>query len=275
MTTSDKSSVSRLSTLTLWLGIGSIFLCGLPLPLVIIVGIIAIVLEPGREARVRAITGMLVSAACLTPVFMQAPALHRPFIILFAVWLVWCLNRLLMKRWRQFLAVAVIPPAAVAAFLVFALFYTYLERTTDAQLFNADADVHEATFAYHSDRSFTGDGYSIVEYKLPQAIRERFLACDEKLLTEFPQHGSNRNGWSTSYWKRGPFDAAQQKFIGFALGISEPEVSDVRAKVLDALSKPTTFYAFFYKKNDDRVSDIDFFVVDLENNRVYMINSNT
>ena len=47
------------------------------------------------------------------------------------------------------------------------------------------------------------------------------------------------------------------------------------AAIQTSLNRPGAFYAFFVNDHGDHLSDIDFFIVDLEQGRIYLINHNT
>lgn len=56
--------------------------------------------------------------------------------------------------------------------------------------------------------------------------------------------------------------------------ITKPVGSHLEA-IQRALASEGAYYAFFYYRAVDHISDIDFFLVDLVNNRLYLVNHNT
>jgi hypothetical protein len=54
-----------------------------------------------------------------------------------------------------------------------------------------------------------------------------------------------------------------------------PELASHLEAIRRVLDSEGSYYALFYYRATDRVSDIDFFLVDLANNRLYIVKHNT
>jgi hypothetical protein len=141
-------------------------------------------------------------------------------------------------------------------------------------VFDTNVSLGTPIYEYESGRALNGDGYSISVYELPTAIRQRFQAADQRLLTQFPQTTRSRANWGVNHWAEGPFDPQYNTYLDFALSEydvgREPSLAHRYQEMRAALARGRTYYAFF-----DYLKNIDFFVVDLEEGRLYMINHNT
>lgn len=193
---------------------------------------------------------------------------------------IWMLFTAIKKRWKLLGKQVGIPIiafgllAGVSSIVNAGAYDRYLEG-----LFDTEVDLGPPIFAYDSERAFNGDGYSISVYELPSGIRARFEGADEKLLSEYPKHPSYRNHWSFERWRRSPFDDQFKGYLDFALsnydaGNASGLNSHFEA-IRSALKKEGSFYAFFYNRPAGNLGDVDFFIVDLMDGRLYIINHNT
>ena len=126
------------------------------------------------------------------------------------------------------------------------------------------------------DRDVTG----VFEvYDLSDAIRSRFMAVDARLLEHYPKRPDYRDDWQTEHWKEAPMAAAFEKYLSFALSgydvRSQEGLSDHFAAVRAALQRAGTYFAYFKYDHGDNPGNIDLFIVDLEEDLVYIINHNT
>ena len=153
-------------------------------------------------------------------------------------------------------------------------------------LFDAEVELGNPIYEFQTRRDFNGDGYTFVVYDLPSTIRSRFEACDSELLSKFPKQPDFRRKWKTEHWRQGPLESRFQEPLDFALTryYGEPE-SGLTAQfevIRQALSTQGVYYGFCYHTHEKdpndpkpRTGDIDFFVVDLNGNRLFWINHNT
>jgi hypothetical protein len=183
----------------------------------------------------------------------------------------------LKRRQKSHLRDAALPAAiAIGIYLLSFPFYYIEDRVSNHATFGAFATLSEPIFGHYSERTFQGDGYSITVYPLPAAIRRRFEKPDQKFLETFPKLPSYRSHWDTEHWRRGPVDPRFKAYLDFALTPSfEPFAPDQFSAIRAALQRPTTYYSFFKYDHGDSPGNIDLFIVDLENARVYIINFNT
>jgi hypothetical protein len=181
------------------------------------------------------------------------------------------------KQWPRLRKLVLIPLLGFGLFLgANAAVRHFSYREYLANLFDTKVALGKPVFAYDSERSFNGDGYSITIYELPEPIRQRFSSADERLLSEFPKRPGYRKHWQSESWRRTPFDERFGPQLSMAL--NDPRAGDLKpqyTQIRETLSKEGSYYAFFYKQFDDRVADVDFFIIDLPGNRLYIINHNT
>ena len=102
-------------------------------------------------------------------------------------------------------------------------------------------------------------------------VRTRFESSDSKLLSEFPKRPHYRDHWSVVRWKEAPFNPDYEGYLDFALYAASGHESDIK----EALSRKGTYYAFFHSDHGSSPGNIDFFIVDLVEDRLYVINVNT
>ena len=184
------------------------------------------------------------------------------------------------KRWRKFGILAAVPVVAygllviTTGFIDRAAYKSYL-----SDIYGTTVDYDEPIFEYSSDRSFQGDGYSIEVYELPDSIRKRFESADFDFLNRFPKRPSYRDDWETQTWREAPFDSSFDAYLSFALSSYDAGnasgLSGHFADIRSALMSERTFYSFFKYDHGDHPGNIDMFIVDLEQGRVYEINHNT
>lgn len=193
---------------------------------------------------------------------------------------IWIIHSLWKKRWRRAIFQAAIPIVFFAILAgVSVLCESKIKSDYLVGLFDTEVKLAEPLFQYDSERAFNGDGYSIEVYELPEAIRKRFESVDERLLAEFPKHPSYRNHWKFEPWREAPLEEKFQDHLNFALsGFDSDHEAEIAAhynSIRKALHRRGTYYAFFYNSPSKHIGDIDFFVVDLVEGRLYIINCNT
>lgn len=181
------------------------------------------------------------------------------------------------KNWKRVVFLLALP---IGIFIVLCIFTLMIsEKASYASLFNVYTRLGKPLYEYDSPRAFNGDGYSFRAYELPTDIRNSFKAPDQKLLTEFPKQPFSSNGWSVQPWKEAPLTPSFNQYIEFALSNyderNESSLSPYFKAIREALSSKGTFYSFFSRGNEQCPQDIDLFIVDLKNNRLYIINHNT
>ena len=190
------------------------------------------------------------------------------------------IRAIIRKQWHK-LRKIVITTAVVAltAKVGMTLLHKAVGREYSAGVYDVSIDVDDPIFEYDSERSIHGDGYSISVYALPDSIRERFEAADDRLTSQFPKLPSYRNKWKVIRWQKTPLDPSHQNYLAFAGSTYDAERSDGLPAHLgamrDALSREGSFYAFLKFDHGSSPGNIDFFVVDLKGGKLYEINHNT
>jgi len=175
-----------------------------------------------------------------------------------------------------------IPLVAYGLFSAVVGFVAYHQHATyHHSIFGAKFDLGDPLFEYHSQRHFNGDGYSIEVYALPDAVRKRFEHPDAALLSELPMRPLERDRWATKTWRAAPVDPQFAGYVSFALALYNDQQNDSALvghfdAVRAALAGRSAYYSFFYYDHSDgHPGDIDFFLVDLANGRLYIIDHNT
>ena len=205
-----------------------------------------------------------------------------PFVLL-AAYLVW-----MVRAWRRgrkglFWSQTAVAAAAVAA-LGFLMDLTpashaYWDRRQTEALTGIPFPFGKRVYRYDSERAFNGDGYSILVVELTPEVARYFHSPPAGFFANYPHKPDVRSRWQAVHWRTGPARADEQKFIDFALGENAPNEQPLLDKAFASarrsLAKPTACYAYCYLQNGKNVSDIDFFLIDPEERRLYIINSNT
>ncbi len=193
---------------------------------------------------------------------------------------IWLIRTAIQKRWKRLIFQIIIPVMAYAILMVVTSLANKHQYNRDLQdCFDTKVNLKNPLYEYNSERGFNGDGYSISVYELPASIRERFESADERLMKTFPVRPDYREHWNSEHWHKSPFDPQFAKYLEFALARyladDSSQIVAYHEAIQKALDHPGCYYSFFYNNHDEDVGDIDFFVVDLINNRLYMINHNT
>lgn len=146
----------------------------------------------------------------------------------------------------------------------------YLRNTYDV-----DVDLGQPLYQYDFERAFNGDGYSMTVYNLPNEIKTRFESADERLLKDFPKLPGYRDRWTAKRWRASPVDNESKPYLSFALMGGDSSAETHQAALRSALSGDSAYYAYFHYDHSDNPGNVDFFVVDLKNDLLYVINLNT
>jgi hypothetical protein len=193
---------------------------------------------------------------------------------------IWFVVSVCRKRWRLALAQITIPVLLVMVLgMVASMVESRRYEAYLADVFGAPVELATPLFAYESPREFNGDGYSIEVYPLPRSLRTFFVQRDRNHLSNFPKLPDYRDGWTSQSWREGPLEKGFRRHLEFAVSsVDSAKVSGLEAQftaIRTCLSRPNAFYACFVNDRGDHIGDIDFFVVDLEQERIYLINHNT
>jgi len=193
---------------------------------------------------------------------------------------IWVIYSMFKKKWKRVGFQIAIPVGVYACLAgVSALSSSKAHAEYLVGLYDVEVELGPAIFEYDSDRSFNGDGYSFAVYELPTNIRKRFESADDRLLMEYPKHPNYRDHWQFERWREAPFDEKFKEYLDFALSRYDSghasELTKHFGAIRSALQRKGTFYAFFYNRPSGYLGDVDFFIVDLSEGRLYSINHNT
>jgi hypothetical protein len=192
---------------------------------------------------------------------------------------IWVIYSMFKRRWRRVGLQLAIPGVILLALAGAGAVWYSLQEDRLTSLFDCEVKLSPALFKYASERHFNGDGYSIRVYDLPATVRARFDSADQRLLTKYPKSSNIGDRWQTEHWQKTPFEGDFDDGLQLVLSNYDakeaPELSSHLEAIREALDKGGSYYAFFYYRAIDRISDIDFFLVDLANNRLYIVNHNT
>ncbi len=196
-------------------------------------------------------------------------------------YLIWMIVTAFRRKWRKLAKQVYMPLLIVAALYLVSFPASLLENLVrDSRRFDAWAFFISARDSHETERSFTGDGFSISVFELPDSIRERFENSDDELRTEYPKRPWYRSDWEEiGHWRNGPIAPSSRDYVDFALDGEE----ELTKKLRKSIGGERCFYAYIANVttwedefgNYRRPSDIDFFVVDLDEGLVWFINSNT
>jgi hypothetical protein len=192
---------------------------------------------------------------------------------------IWLFRLVYAKRWKR--AGILVSVATVALLVLIGMAALDRERKRSSYLsglFATKVTLPPPIFEYDPPRTWLGDGFSLTIYALPESVRQRFLAADQRLLTSHPQPGIN-SGLIIRTWTTEPLDDESGKAMEFLLSFPEAHLADLMQQhvttIRERIGNPKTYYAYFMEKSDEYITNVDWFIVDLEADRLYFINGNT
>lgn len=197
-------------------------------------------------------------------------------LLAFIPYAIWVIYSAFERRWQR---VGIQLAILCAVVMGLAGAWYFLKEDRLVSLFDCALILGPALFKYASDRHFNGDGYSIWVYDLPATVRARFESADQRLLTKYPKSSHIVGRWRTEHWRKTPFEGDFEDGLQLVLSSYDakeaPEISSHLEAIRQTLDAEGSYYALFYYRAIDRISDIEFFLVDLVNNRLYIVNHNT
>lgn len=196
-----------------------------------------------------------------------------------ASYLIWMGVTAWNRRWRkliyQFLAAIGIMGGLYGGAV---LWWRWQSAREEAAFFEGLAGVPghfpDSLFAYTPPRDFNGDGYSVEVFPLPAEIRARFEHFDAAKMAGFPKRPEYRAHWQRVDWQATPLKPEDKQYLDFVLPGAE-EAKEQCARIRELLGKPGSFYGYFYFSHEGWLGDVDFFIVDREGGRLYLLNLNT
>ncbi len=194
----------------------------------------------------------------------------------YGIWLVWTRRK---RRLRWFIAGPLLGYAILYGLT--ALGNSHLRLLHRRECFGAWEDPGKPIHLYASERSFQGDGYSFAVYPLPGVIRQRFTKADDSFLLSHPKLPDYRRDWTAEHWREGPVDPRFRAQVDMALydpanqRKEDPALASYQESMRKALARKGAYHAFFHYTRGGTLMNVDFFVVDLVEDRLYIINLNT
>ncbi len=176
------------------------------------------------------------------------------------------------RRGRRWAALGI----AIVITLVFAR--PIFERQFTYAITGVPFTLGQPEYVYETERSFNGDGYTILAYKLPSYTGG---ALGVRGLPFGPRKRWFRHEWDVVPWARAPVRSEDSPYVKFGFQSEMiPEAEHVAAMALEALKSNSTFYAYLHKSSVFRegnlwVQNVDFYIIDLDNGRFFVVNHNT
>lgn len=116
-----------------------------------------------------------------------------------------------------------------------------------------------------------GEGYTLEIYELSESTVNSFIDRTSKILPDKKEKAT----WKKYDWQKTPVDSSYNEILIMSLNYSggnkklETELSEIK-KVLE---KPEVYYSFYYSPNKDNPQDAQFFVLDVQTGKLYVIES--
>ena len=133
----------------------------------------------------------------------------------------------------------------------------------------------EPLYDWDSGRSFHGDGSSITIYKIDEDIVQYFQNPDSTFFTHYPTEGI-RKGWKITEWTPNPITPEHEYAFDFITYIDNSSDYD-----LDQMLKSEGNYysfkcnVFTYEGEEERIGDVDFFIISPKHKVLILLNENT
>ncbi|TGK82090.1 hypothetical protein EHQ24_12520 [Leptospira noumeaensis] len=164
----------------------------------------------------------------------------------------------------------------------FGLFFSFEPKDFTNDLTGLKFNTKEV-FAYHSERAWNGDGYSIQIFEISEETAQYFLTPKKDFFNEFPLLPEYQNHWTKVNWKKTPIQKNELLYLKFALDGSYNIEATINRKteipsklVTSILNESNNYYAYFYNSHGDGwVGDIDLFIISPKRKMLIMINHNT
>ncbi len=133
----------------------------------------------------------------------------------------------------------------------------------------------KSIYISESVRAFNGDGYSIWIYEIDNSTASYFKNPNDAFFSKHPRT-ELRSHWESEFWKKTPFDQAEQMFLDFAYS----SLDDLEFELDDILNEEGNYYGYEYFMHDFNdstayVGDIDFYVICPKRKIIVIINHNT
>jgi hypothetical protein len=131
-------------------------------------------------------------------------------------------------------------------------------------------------WSYESGRSFHGDGVSYEEYLLRDEESIKIIKAKIVNNNLLPQKTISRMHWKEQTWIKGDKNSiCSNDYYKFV--INELAKDTVITNDLDvSLISEDTYFSYFYNESPKTyIRDVDFFIIDFKNKKLYIFNKNT
>jgi len=195
-------------------------------------------------------------------------------------WEVWCLAK--KRRWigsmvvSSALVLVVVFPGIVWGILPGSSIY--LDRVQTRQLVGHSFLLGTPGLSYHTERSFTGDGYSIEVYSISGRAASKLVSPTSDFFKSFPVRPDVRSHWEVGRWRETPSRPEDAEFIEFALvdhKLHGHDSSNPQEIALKLLEQKGNFYSYFYHDPTDYLANVDFFILSPKERVLVIVNFNT
>lgn len=171
---------------------------------------------------------------------------------------------------------------AVALITIIVMVYSgsvslnYGQQRLTSLLTGESFSLGEIVMSHETERSFNGDGYSAIVYRLDPVMAQWFdVHADD--LGGYPMPDYSRDGWGIIRWRTVGGGAPDEDVLAFALS-QAPD--GIRETAEDSLRRPGTLHAGFTKRakadgETGRLLSVDFFIVDTQARLFFIFNLNT
>lgn len=117
-----------------------------------------------------------------------------------------------------------------------------------------------------------GEGYTLESYKLSKKTVQKFCKIKEKNNL----YKKNDSNWNKIGWSKSPIDSIYNEISLMGLGYDNGSVwlNEELSKIKDILIKPNNYYSIFYNPNIKNPENAILFILDVEQCKLYIIESN-
>lgn len=201
----------------------------------------------------------------ILPVFVISILLSIPYLI-------WVIVTIIKKKWKKLTYMIAIPTAFYGCVFLAQVWLNNISHNNYLEgIYGGKTVLSDPIFTNDSERSFNGDGASIYVYDLPDEVKHRFIKPSEDFLSQYPIKPSYRSHWEAQTWRQAPYTESDQKYIDFGLWAAASQEGSLK----NALNRTSTYYAYFHYDHGDNPGNIDLYVIDLLENKIYFVNLNT
>lgn len=117
-----------------------------------------------------------------------------------------------------------------------------------------------------------GEGYTFEIYEVSEGGIQAFINLKVKEISQYKDDSS----WKKVDWELAPADKLNEEVLimclNYANGNSKLKMFLTDAK--KALQKEETYYSFYYKPNLENPQDVQLFIIDVRQKKLYVIESN-